>query len=91
MAVLLLGRPLAADTCVWNGYELRTRTDKPSTPSRSRQLCHLERGEFLPLAAYFHDMILRVMRALDYVTSRPEWSRQDLLVQGTFQDGLQAS
>ena len=86
-----MGLPLAADACVWNGYELRTRTDKPSTPSRSRQLCHLERGEFLPLAAYFHDKILRVMRALDYVTSRPEWSRQDLLVQGTFQGGLQAS
>ncbi|MDY5953921.1 MAG: hypothetical protein SPK06_00615 [Kiritimatiellia bacterium] len=36
-------------------------------------------------------MVLRVMRALDYVTSRPEWSRQDLLVQGTSQGGLQAS
>ena len=91
MAVRLLGLLLASDTCVWDGYELRTRTDKPSTPSRSRQLRHLERGEFLPLAAYFPAMVLRVMRALDYVTSRPEWSRQDLLVQGTFQDGLQAS
>lgn len=36
-------------------------------------------------------MVLRVMRALDYVTSRPEWSRKDLLVQGTFQGSLQAS
>ncbi|MDY5955332.1 MAG: hypothetical protein SPK06_07900, partial [Kiritimatiellia bacterium] len=44
-----------------------------------------------PDTAYFHDMILRVMRVLDYVASRPEWSRKDLLVQGTFQGGLQAS
>lgn len=44
-----------------------------------------------PDTAYFHDMVLRAMRALDYIKTRPEWNRKDLIVQGSSQGGLQAS
>ena len=39
---------------------------------------------------YFHGMYLRVMRALDYVKSRPEWNGKVLIVSGSSQGGGQA-
>ena len=30
----------------------------------------------------FHDTLIRTLRALDYVKSRPEWNQKDLIVQG---------
>ncbi len=39
---------------------------------------------------YFHDMFLRVMRALDYIKSRPEWDGKTLIVSGSSQGGAQA-
>ncbi len=43
-----------------------------------------------PEKAYFHGMALRVMRAIDYVTSLPEWNGKDLEVEGGSQGGLQS-
>ncbi|MBQ7188472.1 MAG: acetylxylan esterase [Kiritimatiellae bacterium] len=39
--------------------------------------------------AYFNGMSLRVMRALQYLKSLPEWNKKDLCVQGGSQGGLQ--
>ena len=39
---------------------------------------------------YFHDMFLRVMRALEYVKSLPQWNGQILIVRGGSQGGAQA-
>ena len=39
---------------------------------------------------YFKDMFLRVMRALDYVKSLPEWDGKTLVVHGGSQGGAQA-
>lgn len=43
-----------------------------------------------PETAYFNGMMLRVMRALEYIKSRPEWNGRDLTVAGGSQGGLQA-
>lgn len=42
-----------------------------------------------PETAYFNGMMLRVMRALQFVKSRPEWNGKDLLVSGGSQGGFQ--
>ena len=42
-----------------------------------------------PETAYFNGMALRVMRALEYLRSRPEWDGQNLHVSGGSQGGLQ--
>ncbi len=39
---------------------------------------------------HFHDMFLRVMRALDYVKSLPQWNGRILVVSGGSQGGAQA-
>lgn len=39
---------------------------------------------------YFKDMYLRVMRALDYVKTLPEWNGKDLIVVGGSQGGAQS-
>jgi cephalosporin-C deacetylase-like acetyl esterase len=44
----------------------------------------------LPETCGFNGMILRVMRALDYVKTRPEWNGKDLIVSGGSQGGLQS-
>jgi cephalosporin-C deacetylase-like acetyl esterase len=44
-----------------------------------------------PETAYFRFMAMRVMRALEYVKSRPEWNGRDLIVEGGSQGGLQTS
>ena len=38
----------------------------------------------------FHDMYLRVLRALDYMKSRPEWNGKDLIIRGGSLGGIQA-
>lgn len=43
-----------------------------------------------PDTAYFHDMLLRVLRALEYVKSLPQWDGKNLTVAGGSQGGLQA-
>ena len=43
-----------------------------------------------PGTAYFNGMMLRAMRALQYVKTRPEWNGRDLLVSGGSQGGFQA-
>ena len=43
-----------------------------------------------PETAYFNGMMLRVMRALEFVKSLPEWNGKDLIVTGGSQGGLQA-
>lgn len=42
-----------------------------------------------PDTAYFNGMALRVMRALQYVKTRPEWNGRDLVAVGGSQGGLQ--
>ncbi|MDO4630405.1 MAG: acetylxylan esterase [Planctomycetia bacterium] len=42
-----------------------------------------------PETAYFNGMILRVIRALEFVKSRPEWNGKDLIVSGGSQGGFQ--
>ena len=44
-----------------------------------------------PETAYFRFMAMRVMRALEYVKSMPEWNGKDLIVEGGSQGGLQTS
>ncbi len=39
---------------------------------------------------YFRGMFLRLMRALDYLTTRPEWDGKILIVEGSSQGGGQA-
>ena len=43
-----------------------------------------------PETAYFHGMALRLMRALQYVKTLPEWNGQDLVVKGGSQGGFQS-
>ena len=43
-----------------------------------------------PDTAYFNGMMLRVLRALEYVKSRPEWDGKTLIASGGSQGGLQA-
>ena len=43
-----------------------------------------------PETAYFHGMALRVMRAIEYIASLPEWNRTRLEVEGGSQGGLQS-
>ena len=43
-----------------------------------------------PETSYFNGMMLRLMRALEFVKSRPEWDGKTLAVSGTSQGGLQA-
>lgn len=40
--------------------------------------------------AYFHGMALRVLRALEFIKSQPEWDGKTLIVEGTSQGGFQA-
>lgn len=42
-----------------------------------------------PDTAYFHGMALRVMRALEYIESMPEWNGTKIDVEGGSQGGLQ--
>lgn len=39
---------------------------------------------------YFKDMYLRALRALEFMKSRPEWNKKDLVVSGYSQGGAQA-
>lgn len=43
-----------------------------------------------PDTAYFHDMLLRALRALQYVKSLPQWDGKNLTVTGGSQGGLQS-
>ena len=43
-----------------------------------------------PETAYFNGMMLRVMRALEYVKTLPEWNGKDLIAEGGSQGGLQS-
>jgi cephalosporin-C deacetylase-like acetyl esterase len=43
-----------------------------------------------PETAYFNGMALRVMRALEFVKSLPQWDGENLIVSGRSQGGLQA-
>jgi cephalosporin-C deacetylase-like acetyl esterase len=43
-----------------------------------------------PETAYFNGMMLRVMRALEFIKSRPEWDGKTLIVNGGSQGGLQS-
>ena len=42
-----------------------------------------------PEKAYFRGMALRVLRAVEYLASLPEWNGQEILAEGGSQGGLQ--
>jgi len=42
-----------------------------------------------PETAYFNGMMLRVMRALEFVKAQPEWNGKELIANGGSQGGLQ--
>lgn len=44
-----------------------------------------------PDTAYFHGMVFRVLRALQYLKTLPEWNGKDLIAEGGSQGGLQTS
>lgn len=44
-----------------------------------------------PEEAYFNGMVLRVMRALEFVKSLPQWNGKELVVEGGSQGGLQTA
>lgn len=44
-----------------------------------------------PDTAYFHGMVWRVLRALQYLKTLPEWNGKDLIAEGGSQGGLQTS
>ena len=39
---------------------------------------------------YFHDMFLRLVRAIDFLTSQPEWDGRTVVVKGSSQGGYQS-
>jgi len=39
---------------------------------------------------YFHDMFLRLVRAIDFLTAQPEWDGRTLVVHGSSQGGFQS-
>lgn len=41
-------------------------------------------------AIYFHDMFLRLVRAIDFLTAQPEWDGRTLVVKGSSQGGYQS-
>ncbi len=43
-----------------------------------------------PETTYFNDMMLRLIRSLEYVKSLPEWNGEELVVTGHSQGGMQA-
>ena len=43
-----------------------------------------------PETSYFNGMILRVLRALEFLKAQPEWNGKDLIVAGGSQGGFQA-
>ena len=44
-----------------------------------------------PTGCYFEGMVFRVLRALEYLKSRPDWNGKDLIVSGGSQGGLQSA
>ena len=59
------------------------------TPKYSYALSPEENAK--PETAYFRFMAMRVMRALEYVKSLPEWNGRTLIAEGGSQGGLQTS
>ena len=65
-----------------HGYQLvQTKDEKLANEIRQRNAD--------PETCYFAGMTWRIMRALDYVKTRPEWNGKDLYATGVSQGGLQ--
>ena len=63
----------------------------PVFPNSTRPYSHgLDAADYdNPTNAYFYYMALRVVRAFDYLKSRPEWNGRDVIAEGGSQGGLQ--
>lgn len=63
----------------------------PVFPGSSRPYSHgLDAADYdNPTNAYLYGMALRVVRAFDFLKSRPEWNGRDLIAEGGSQGGLQ--
>ena len=76
------GYELGRDTAYYREFFRSLRTPKYTyafDPEENRN----------PETAYFNGMALRVMRALEYLKSRPEWDGRSLKASGGSQGGLQ--
>ena len=69
-----------------NGKSTEFYADLGKTDLKNYQLRGREDRETL----YFNGMFLRLMRALDFLTSQPEWDGKTLIVVGHSQGGAQA-
>lgn len=70
-----------------NGREPEYYTNLQNTTLRSYGL--RKEGNQTPEQAYFNGMFLRMIRALEWIKSQPEWDGKTLIVSGGSQGGLQ--
>ncbi|MBO7741406.1 MAG: acetylxylan esterase [Victivallales bacterium] len=91
-AVSFGGYGKAAMTFMVNAHGIDNLRDKSYYRDLDRgalkQYAHFNKDDREKI--YFHDMFLRVMRALDYVKSLPQWNGRILVVRGGSQGGAQA-
>lgn len=78
------GYELGRDQAYYDDFGKKIRTEKYSYAFSPEE-------NATPETAYFRYMAMRVMRALQYVKSLPEWNGKDLVVEGGSQGGLQTS
>ncbi len=74
----------------WHGLPVNKPEEFYREKSRTDFRGYESRGLDSPDTWYFRDMFLRVVRALEYAKSRPEWNGKDLLVRGGSLGGAQA-
>lgn len=78
------GYELGRDAQYYKEFEKGCRTEKYTYAFSPEQNAD-------PDTAYFHGMVFRVLRALDYLKTLPEWNGKDLIAEGGSQGGLQTS
>ncbi len=71
-----------------NGKELEFYKNLQTTQLKGYAFNNKENEN--PDTAYFNGMVMRVLRSLEYVKTRPEWNKKDLFVGGGSQGGLQS-
>ena len=91
-AVSLGGYGSKAITFMVNAHGLENTCPKSYYKNLSqttlKNYAHFNKDD--PEKIYFRDMFLRVMRAIDYVKSLPQWNGKTLIVRGGSQGGAQA-
>ncbi len=77
-----------------HGFELMRESDyykkmRESLGSNGYGYCFDSEEDADPERAYFNGMVLRVLRGIEYLKSRPEWNGRDLVAHGGSMGGLQ--